>query len=195
MWSNSPRYGLRPPPEIEPTSPMLSAILFQPLPSALIALAAFFVMIWPGYALLHLAGHGRHRWSAALFAGPAITLALWIIALSGAAWASIPLKEVLIPVWIATLFLAIIGAALAKTTLTQSQSAPQQRGAVLWLIAAVLPFVVMPSTLHYGLGIFASSAFTDGWSYVALAEYLSHVPRGVEGGLSALDQYGSHLMS
>jgi hypothetical protein len=173
---------------------VVNYLLFQPAPSVATALLACIVMPWSGYAVLHLAGYGRHRWPAALFAGPAITLALWIIALSGAAWASIPLKEVLIPVWIATLFLAIIGGALAKTTLTQSQSAPQQRSVVLWLLAAVLPFAVMPSTLHYGLGIFASSVCLDGWSYVAVAEYLSHVPRGVDSGLSALHQYGSHLM-
>jgi hypothetical protein len=52
----------------------------------------------------------------------------------------------------------------------------------------------MPSILHYGLGFFVSSVCLDGWSYVAVAEYLTYVPRGIDSGLSALHQYGSHLM-
>jgi hypothetical protein len=176
---------------------MLSAILFQPLPSALIALAAFFVMIWPGYALLHLAGHGRHRWSAALFAGPAVTLALWIIALSGAAWASVPLRSIFGPVWIATLLLAAFGVVLRLSVNRQVTAAADTRQERLWLwaTAAVLPFVVMPATLRYGLGNFVNSTYADPWSYIMVADYLSAVARGVEGGLSALHQYASHLMN
>jgi hypothetical protein len=177
---------------------MLSAILFQPLPSALIALAAFFVMIWPGYALLHLAGHGRHRWSAALFAGPAVTLALWIIALSGAAWASVPLKSIFGPVWIATLLLAALGVALRLSVngrvATYAADTRQDR-LWLWATAALLPLLMMPATLRYGLGDFVNSTYADPWSYIMVADYLSAVARGAEGGLSSLHQYASHLMN
>jgi hypothetical protein len=172
---------------------MLSASLFQPLPSAFIVLAAFFVMIWPGYALLHLLGHGRHRWSAALFAGPAVTLALWIIFLSGAAWASIPLRLVSGPVWIATLLLAALGIVLRISV--NRQIAGDDRPRLLWLIAAVVPLLIMPATLHYGLGDFVNSTYPDAWSYVMVADYLSAVARGAEGGLSAAHQYASHLMN
>jgi hypothetical protein len=48
----------------------------SPLLSIFTVLIAFLLMIWPGYALLHVPGHGRHRWSGALFAGPGLTLAL-----------------------------------------------------------------------------------------------------------------------
>ena len=175
---------------------MLSAILFQPLLSVLIALAAFFVMVWPGYALLHLAEHGRHRWSAALFAGPAVTLALWIIALSGAAWASVPLKSIFGPVWIATLLLAALGVALRLSINRQFAAAADTRQERLWLWAtAALPFVMMPATLRYGLGDFVNSTYADPWSYIMVADYLSAVPRGTEGGLSSLHQYASHLMN
>ena len=177
---------------------MLSAILFQPLPSALIALAAFFVMIWPGYALLHLAGHGRHRWSAALFAGPAVTLALWIIALSGAAWASVPLKSIFGPVWIATLLLAALGVALRLSVnrrLAANAADTRQDRLWLWATAALLPLLMMPATLRYGLGDFVNSTYADPWSYIMVADYLSAVARGAEGGLSSLHQYASHLMN
>src|ERR1700686_3119897 len=91
---------------------MIGTVLFQPLLSLLAALTAFMLMVWPGYALLHMLGHGRHRWPAAQFAGPAVTLALWIIVLSGAAWASIPLHRFSGPIWIASLLLASLGIAL-----------------------------------------------------------------------------------
>lgn len=172
---------------------MLSASLFQPLPSAFIVLAAFFVMIWPGYALLHLLGHGRHRWPAALFAGPAVTLALWIISLSGAAWASIPLRLVSGRVWIATLLLAALGIVLRISV--NRQIAGNDRPRLLWLIPALVPLLMMPATLHYGLGDFVNSTYPDPWSYVMVADYLSAVARGAEGGLSALHQYASHLMN
>lgn len=177
---------------------MLSAILFQPLPSALIALAAFFVMIWPGYALLHLAGHGQHRWSAALFAGPAVTLALWVIALSGAAWASIPLKNIFGPVWIATLLLAALGVALRLSVnrrVAADAADTRQDRLWLWATAALLPLLMMPATLRYGLGDFVNSTYADPWSYIMVADYLSAVARGAEGGLSSLHQYASHLMN
>src|SRR5258708_18140847 len=90
---------------------MMHDILFQPLLSIIALLSAFMLMIWPGYALLHMLGHGRHRWPAALFAGPAVTLALWIIVLSGSAWASIPLHRISGPVWISSLLLAVLGIA------------------------------------------------------------------------------------
>ena len=114
----------------------------------LMALAAFFVMIWPGYALLHLAGHGRHRWSAALFAGPAVTLALWIIALSGAAWASVPLRNIFGSVWIATLLLAALGVALRLSVnrrVAANAADTRQDRLRLWATAALLPL------LHLGL--------------------------------------------
>jgi hypothetical protein len=177
---------------------MLSAILFQPLPSALIALAAFFVMVWPGYALLHLAGHGRHRWSAALFAGPAATLALWIIALSGAAWASVPLKGIFGAVWIATLLLAALGVALRLSVnrrVAASAADARQDQLWLWATAALLPLLMMPATLRYGLGDFVNSTYADPWSYIMVADYLSAVARGAEGGLSSLHQYAAHLMN
>ena len=177
---------------------MIEAILFQPLLSTIAVLTAFVLMIWPGYALLHLLGHGRHRWSGALFAGPGLTLALWIIALSGAAWASIPLRQVFGPVWIVTLLLAALGVFLRiavnrKVVAVENES--EQWPQLLWLIAVAVPLLIMPATLRYGLGDFVNSTYPDPWSYVMVADYLSAVARGTEGGLSSLHQYASHLMN
>ena len=38
--------------------------------------------------------------------------------------------------------------------------------------------------MRYGLGQFVNSTYPDPWSYVMVADYLSAVPRGAEGGLS-----------
>jgi hypothetical protein len=175
---------------------MAEAILFQPLLSTIAVLTAFLLVIWPGYALLHVLGHGRHRWSGASFAGPGLTLALWIIALSGAAWASIPLRRVFAPVWIATLLLAALGILLRISVNRQiaGENESGQPFRSLWLVAVVVPLLIMPATLRYGLGNFINSTSPDAWSYVMVADYLSAVPRGTEGGLSSLHQYASHLM-
>jgi hypothetical protein len=72
---------------------VINYMLFQPVLSAALTFACFAFMIWPGYAVLHKLGFGRHRWPLAAFAGVPLTLAIWIIAMSGAAWASIPLAK------------------------------------------------------------------------------------------------------
>jgi hypothetical protein len=66
---------------------------------------------------------------------------------------------------------------------------------LLWLIAVAVPVLIMPATLRYGLGDFVNSTYPDPWSYVMVADYLSAVARGTEGGLSSLHQYASHLMN
>jgi hypothetical protein len=176
---------------------LIHTLLFQPTLSVAFTLFAFGLIIWPGYAVLHLFGFGRHRWEAATFAGPAVTLAIWIIILSGTVWASIPLQRVSGLVWISTFVLALLGIVLRISARRQFPAGIHQdrRRPFCWLIAFFLAFAAMPSTIHYGLGIFASSVTQDSWNYIAAADYFSHVTRGTEGGLSPLDQYGSMFMN
>lgn len=65
--------------------------------------------------------------------GPAVTLALWIIRLSGATWASVPLRSIFGPVWIATLLLAAFGVALRLSVNRQVAAATDTRQERLWL--------------------------------------------------------------
>jgi hypothetical protein len=177
---------------------MTHQFLFQPFVYVLIVLCFFFSIVWPGYAVLHLLGHGRHRWRGALFAGPVMTLALWIVTLSGAAWASIPLRLVCGPVWIATTLLAVLGLALRISVSPQMAAGPAEDRRVdwvLWTSAVLVPLLIMPATLRFGLGDFVNSTYPDAWSYAMVADYLFSVPRGTEGGLSALHEYASHLMN
>jgi hypothetical protein len=176
---------------------MMHQVLFQPLPSILTVLTVFLMMVWPGYTVLHVLGHGRHRWPAALFAAPAVTLALWIIVLSGAAWASIPLHRVSGPVWIASLLLTGLGLALrisARLPIAAGADDSRKQSWLLWAIAVGLPLLTLPATLRYGLGDFVNSTYPDAWTYVMFADYLSAVARGTEGGLSALHQNAAHCV-
>src|ERR1700730_18230211 len=95
-------------------------------------LAALALMVWPGYAVLHVLGLGRHRWSAALFAGPTITLALWIISLSGAAWASIPLRNAFGPVWMSTAVLTVIGLCISARQKIKRDQNSVMKSLFLW---------------------------------------------------------------
>ncbi|MEA2794524.1 MAG: hypothetical protein QOI87_1904, partial [Bradyrhizobium sp.] len=171
------------------------SLLSQPAFSLAMTLAALAFMVWPGYAVLHVLGLGRHRWSAALFAGPTITLALWIISLSGAAWTSIPLPNVFGPVWMSTAVLAVIGLGLwvSARQKTKRDQNLMMKSLFLWSLTMVLPLAVMPTIFNFGLSIFANSTSADSWAYVAVADYLSTVVRGTEGGLSSLHQFAASL--
>jgi hypothetical protein len=173
-------------------------MLFQPTLSAALTIVCFFFMIWPGYAVLHLMGFGRHRWPLAAFAGAPLTLAIWIIAISGAAWASIPLTKLSTPIVILMMLLAALGIVLrisVRDSIGIETSEERSRRRLLWLIVVSLPLLTMPSLFRFGLGVFAFSNYPDGWSYLAMADYLVHIPRGSEGGLSPLHQYASHMMN
>jgi hypothetical protein len=122
-----------------------------------------------------------------------VTLALLIIVLSGAAWASLPLLRVFVPVWVGTVALGTLGAVLFFASKRDATDRQICSNLLLFSIAVAIALGAMPSILHYGLGYFVSSVCLDGWSYAAVADYLTHVPRGVDSGLSALHQYGSHL--
>jgi hypothetical protein len=170
---------------------VINSLLFLPAPSVALAVACFSFMIWPGYALLHLMGFGRHRWSPAPFAGVPLTLAIWIIAMSGAAWASIPLAKLSTPVFIFMALLAALGIVLrisVQNRIRIETSEQRSRQRLLWLIAVLLPLLAMPSLFRFGLGVYAFSNYSDGWSYTTMADYLSHVARGSEGGMSPLHQ-------
>jgi hypothetical protein len=177
---------------------VINNLLFQPGLSVALTIVCFVFMIWPGYALLHLMGFGRHRWPPAAFAGAPLTLAIWIIAMSGAAWASFPFAKLSTPVFVFMALLAALGIVLrisVRHSIAIETSEERSRRRLLWLIAVLLPLLTMPSLFRFGLGVYAFSDYSDGWSYTTMADYLSHVTRGSEGGLSPLHQYASHMMN
>lgn len=153
-------------------------------------------MVWPGYAVLHLLGFGSRRWASATLAAPAVTLALFVVVMSGTAWASIAFSTIAFPVWIGILVLMIAGIALRLSVgrLAEGNHRGSRFQFFFWLIAVLIPFAIMPSIFQFGLATFANSTYADGWSYIAFSDYLMHAPRGFEGGLSPLDQYASHMM-
>jgi hypothetical protein len=176
---------------------LIHSLLFQPGLSVAFALIALGLIVWPGYAILHLLGLGRHRWTASVFAGPAVTIALWIVTLSGAVWASIPLQRMCGPVWVASFFLTALGIGLRVSVRHRLSVDDRERWQfrLCWLVAFLVPIAAMPSTIQYGLGIYASSICQDAWNYIAAADYFSHYARGTEGSFSPVDQYGSYFMN
>lgn len=164
-------------------------ILFHPAASLAVTLLLFLLLPWPGYAVLHVTGWGRGRTDLPLLFAPAVTLALFVIVLSGAAWLSIPLEHAARPVWIGALVCGSVGA-----TLFFWDRRPTAQQAGYLFLSAIIALAVTPSIFRLGIGYFVGSVGLDGWSYVAVAEYLTHVPRGVDSGLSSLHQYGSHLL-
>jgi hypothetical protein len=174
---------------------MVQAILSEPMLSVGAALIACFAMVWPGYALLHVMGYGQRRWPAALFAGPSTTLALWIISLSGAAWARIPLSAASPLVRDGSLILACVGLGLRFVVRGRRPIGGGRLQWTLWIVAALIPLVVMPTIFTSGLGVFAASDKPDAFNYIAVADYLMTVPRGSEGGLAPLYQYAASFMN
>lgn len=175
---------------------MLISFLSGPLSVALV-IAAFFFMIWPGYAVLHLLGLGYSRWPWAIFAGPAVTLALWIIVLSGSVWAGFTLQQTAMPVWATTFLLMTVGLGLGLSDWRKAKALVKINDPWIWLLAVAcvaIPLLIMPATFRFGLVDFPNSTSADSWSYLAVADYLLTIPRGMEGGLSALHQYAAHLM-
>jgi hypothetical protein len=174
---------------------MIGEFLSGPYSIAM-AFFLFFLMTWSGYALLHLVGLGSNRWPCAIFAGPAVIVALWTIVLSGAVWALVPLNLIAIPTWALTISLAAIGLGLRLSVRGHSAETGDYDhlwSAVAVVAAALIPLLIMPATFRYGLANFGNSTYPDSWSYVAVADTLMTVTRTADGGLPALHQYAAHL--
>lgn len=156
------------------------------------ALLACALLPWPGYAVLHIFGAGRARWPGAILAGPAVTVALWTVVLSGAAWLAVPLERIGYAAWVATAAVGCLGLAL-RISVAQKVVVAHAGAVVLWIAITGVALCAMPTLFVFGFAIFANSTFPDAWSYIAVADYLTLIARGTEGGLSPLHQYASHL--
>lgn len=62
---------------------------------------------------------------------------------------------------------------------------------LLFSLCVVLPVVVMFRYFLRGIGDDIESIMTDGWSYIAIGQYMWAHARGTEGGLAPLYQFGS----
>lgn len=124
-----------------------------------------------------------------IFLAPLITLSFWVVSLGIAVVYDLPVKYEAVPLWVITFILAGIGLYAWK-----SQAGNIKR-IDYWGIAFVLllPLLTLFPYVWNGLHDFPAGSSADGWSYVAVGQYLLDYARGTEGGLAPLYQYASHL--
>jgi hypothetical protein len=150
-------------------------------------------------ALFALAGSGILRGlrvpldrDATLLLGPALTQACWGCAAGLLVILGCPLRFGAGPVWAVTLALAAYGLfALRRDAGPEPGAGAGWTPALLLGLSVLLPLVGMMPYLGAGLTDYRGSGLSDGWSYIAAGQYLWQFPRGAEGGLAPLYQYGS----
>ncbi|MBV9170222.1 MAG: hypothetical protein JOZ81_09095 [Chloroflexi bacterium] len=138
-----------------------------------------------GYGMIRLL---RVRFSpdmSLVLAAPAM-LATWSLALGLGVSAGLPVKQLYVPIWVATLGLAAYG--VRAIIACPGRPAWTRLAALL-----VAPVAVGEAYFRWGLTTFPGSPFLDGWSYVAFGQYLWEYPRYTDGGLAPLYQYAAQL--
>jgi hypothetical protein len=135
-----------------------------------------------GHGLLRLLGLKATPRATGLLA-PAACLVLWSVLLALAVVLRLPIRTVTPWLWLTTLLLAGLGLRGLRSVL--GEAGP------LLVLCAVLPVVVMARCFWHGLDNCSGSFTPDGWSYVAVGQYLWTYSSGTEAGLVPLYQYAS----
>nr|NQU93940.1 hypothetical protein [Bacteroidota bacterium] len=99
----------------------------------------------------------------------------------------IPIRNASLFVWIFWLVLAVFGAMHVRTAFVDLK-----QKYILW-VSVLVTLWVLAGFFWYGVADYLGSPFLDGWLYSSFGEYLNRYPKGVEGGLAPLYQYGSIL--
>lgn len=153
--------------------------------SALISTLLFAVIALSGLGIGRVLGLGSHP--LRLLLAPSVLVAVLALMLVSCVMMGIPLRHAAPYVWAVVGASALYGAWHWGTSWAESG----QRRVVL--AAVVASALVLGGFLQHGLFTYLGSPNQDGFTYVAFGEYLRQFPRGTEGGLAPLYQYGSHL--
>lgn len=143
------------------------------------------VSLLAGYGLLSASGvrlAASQRW----YLSPGACLVAWSVAIGIGVSAGLPVRDLAIPLWLATGAAAVYGFRRARHEWTAEVAVPL--AAVI-----VMPIGLLAYDFIQGLASYIGGPAGDGWSYVAYGQYLWEVPRGTEGSLSPLHQYATHL--
>ena len=122
------------------------------------------------------------RW----YLSPGACLVAWAVTIGIGVSAGVPVRDLAMPVWLATGVTAAYGAWRARIEWTSEAGIP------LAVIVAI-PIGLMAYDFAHGLANYIGGPAADGWSYVAYGQYLWELPKGTEGSLSPLHQYATHL--
>lgn len=123
--------------------------------------------------------------TGSLLLSPVIALVFWSLTVGIAAELRLPIKNVAVWLWGATILLAIYGLLRVRAYVDSTK--------LLLFLCVALPMVIMGRYFMNGLTDYLGSVLPDGWSYIAFGQYLWEYPRGTEGGLAPLYQYAAHL--
>jgi hypothetical protein len=149
----------------------------------------------------------------ALAFAPLLTAGCWVVVLGIGVTLRIPVRSLAGPLWVLTLGIALFGlyCLLARVWIARYSLGFGGIGIVrrvvvrpdnirnfagqswMFIVCLVLPLAIMLPYFVQGLINHPRSTHPDGWVYIAFGQYLWSYPRGVEGGLAALYQYGSRL--
>jgi hypothetical protein len=184
---------------------------FTTASSILHYVALCFIGVLAGMGVLrllrvHLPAH--HLFALA----PLVAGAVWALFLGIGVTLRIPVQALAYPLWAITGLLGLLGLIAARWVLAvrSPASAPVEPGAgritwrravlghpfaSVWLLVLcmVLPVVALLPHFTGGLADYPGSSMPDGWAYTAYGQYLWQYPRGAEGNLALLYQYGAGL--
>lgn len=119
-----------------------------------------------------------------LFLSPLVTMSFWALTLSIAAILFIPLKQVCIPLWLATLGLGLFGVWRERVSALFHER-------VLLVSVFVITFAVTTGYIWFGYETFPGSPAQDLWTKIAVGQYLWEYARCTEGGLAPLYQFAA----
>ncbi|MEQ1908811.1 MAG: hypothetical protein ABMA15_08305 [Vicinamibacterales bacterium] len=122
------------------------------------------------------------RW----YLSPGACLVAWAVVIGVAVSAAVPVRDLALPLWLATGVAAAYGVWRARIEWTREAVVP------LAVIVAI-PVGLMAFDFAHGLANYIGGPAADGWSYVAYGQYLWELPKGTEGSLSPLHQYATHV--
>ncbi len=130
-------------------------------------------------------GLGNHP--LRLMLAPPVLVAVLALMLVLCVMMGVPLHHVAPYIWAALGASAFYGALSSRALLADGTWRP------IVLTAFGVSALVLGGFEWHGLSTYLGSPNQDGFTYVAFGEYLRQFPRGTEGGLAPLYQYGSHL--
>ncbi len=143
------------------------------------------VSVVAGYGVLSASGvtlNPAQRW----YLSPGACLVAWAVTIGIGVSAGVPVRDLAIPLWLATGVAAAYGVWRARIEWTPEAAVPLA-------VVCAIPIGLLAYDFAHGLANYIGGPAADGWSYVAYGQYLWEVPKGTEGSLSPLHQYATHL--
>ncbi len=153
--------------------------------SLVVSILLFALLTLSGLGFGRLLGLKGHPYR--LLLAPTILVSVLAFMLVLSVMAGIPLVLASPLIWTVIIASAVYGAWSPRELIADKSMT------ILVLISIFTSALVLAGFMWNGIFDYLGSPNQDGFTYVAFGEYLRQFPRGSEGGLAPLYQYGSHL--